>query len=823
MTAPPLAKEILARSQALAKCDGAAIPPGVYPVHRAEGRDGLYPYQALAEDMLEDLPRNKINVLCTAPTGAGKSYLIVAAARVCCRAGAVLCVAEPLIALAEQMHERLTRAGVPRVALLTGPSRKLPKEGEVDVYVCTYEVLARMCYGQHPAVATACLCVVIDEIHFLASERGVVLQEILHACGLWGIAVVALSGTLANEREVATFLSAVNGFDTCIIGMKDRPVRLKYYFWDVVAPAGRRFAALKLGDRRSQSRFDERAVEALGGLQGRQDLLKLLRDLLEAESLPVLVVAFSCRKLTQWAEQAASLPGLLDRQQRSRVATAFDKLLRVVPPEDAELFRPLRALALEGVFMHHSHLPVPYLELVSRLAEKRCAPLVFSSSTLSAGINLPVKTVVLTGFKLPSRQPDGTVRFDVIDPLLLHQLCGRAGRPGYEPEGYVVLVGRGEPGLVCAGALLERPLLPIRPSGLFGPGDVLRALQVNRCLTLDADVFADAELRRLQRAVGLATGLAAEALGTLPPERRAVVARLASGVADLEASEESVSPYVRGRGLLLVLVRQEARGTFRFASAKPVTPGTWGLVLRAPQPPPKKVPLQYASYVLHLRRAAAALVQEEASLTPEELDALAVVVNSELDRRALRDAPGELLLRDLSAQLRADGLLDGEALLTLAGRAGAQIRSCPHPAAAVRFLTTRLVAEERPEAVVEAASLLLGEGAARDGGDEGRASTDVLGAEVAALLPVPTAKPRVTAAVLWASGSSLARIEREVELSCGEVSRHVVRVADLLQEMELAAEVLGLPEEQGKVPLAAAKSLVHRGLPFMRRCLGAEE
>lgn len=821
----------------------AGCEPAVHALHRQEGRGGLYPYQALAEDLLGELPERKINVLCTAPTGAGKSFLIEAAARVCRRVGAVLCVAEPLIALAEQMHERLVRAGLERSALLTGPSRRVPGD-EIDVYVCTYEVLARMCQGQHAAVSAACLCVVIDEVHYLAGDRGVVLQEILHACGQWRICVVALSGTLPNDRQVASFLSAVNGFDTCIIGMKERPVKLKHYFWDVAAPPGCRFTPIDVAKLKTTAAPRggplRRAgdVEALGGLRGRQDLLKLLRDLLATHSQPVLIVAFSCRKLTEWAQQAACLPGLLDRQQRSRVSVAFDALMRAVPPEDAELFQPLRALGLEGVFMHHSHLPVPYLELVSRLAECRCAPVVFSSSTLSAGINLPVKTVVLTGFKLPQRQPDGTVNFELLEPLLLHQLCGRAGRPGYEPEGFVVIVGRGPEGHAAAGALLARPLAPVVPSEAFGPGDVLRAVQLGRCLTLDPAVFADTLLRRVQILVGLSCSLAAQALAHLPQERRALVARLARTLEHLEAAQPALRPYARARGAWLSVERATARGEVRFVAkegdggrvAPPAseaqTTAAWNFLLRAPQPPPKAVPLQYAGQVLHLRECAQQLAQEAGSgggLAPQELAALAVAANAEIDKRALQDASaaGEELMQSLQRRLQAQGLLDGASQLTLAGGAGAVVRSCAEPAAVVRFLTGRAAElADRPQAFVEAAALLLGEGstsAASD--DEGRASVEVLGSEVASLLQTPSAKRWVAAAVLWAQGASLKRIEDEVNLSCGETSRHVVRVSDLLAEMQTAAEVLGVPREHASEPLEAAQRAVRRGLPFMRRCL----
>ena len=61
--------------------------------------------------------------------------------------------------------------------------------------------------------------------------------------------------------------------------------------------------------------------------------------------------------------------------------------------------------------------------------------MIFATSSLSAGIDLPVRTVVLTDLMMPSESG-----VKPIETNLFHQICGRAGRPGLETQGNVVIL-----------------------------------------------------------------------------------------------------------------------------------------------------------------------------------------------------------------------------------------------------------------------------------------------------------------------------------------------------------------------------------------------
>jgi len=155
-------------------------------------RDGLYGFQAAAEDVLQDATK-RVNLLVTAKTGGGKTYVIEAAFRLARDRGSVLLVGEPLVALSLQVQERLggAQAGA---ALTTGPiKRKSRVPEEASAYVGTYEALAAMCASEHPALA-GCSYVALDEVHNIASEdRAQAIQEILDYCRRLALPIIGLS------------------------------------------------------------------------------------------------------------------------------------------------------------------------------------------------------------------------------------------------------------------------------------------------------------------------------------------------------------------------------------------------------------------------------------------------------------------------------------------------------------------------------------------------------------------------------------------------------------------------------------------------------
>ena len=812
---PPDLAAILAESQRLGETPmhasaaslavdaPAEAPVEELPSSQLLGGRKLYPYQAAGDQIIGDLHRVPRNILCSAPTGAGKSFLILSAITHASKVGAIVCVGEPLVALAKQMHERITSLEY-SAALSTGPCRIPARDEAPTALVCTYEVLARMMGNDLPELQRT-YAVVLDEFHCIATERGTALQEILHHCGQRAWCVIALSGTVSNANAMATYLTSINGISTRLLCHGRRPIDLQYYYWDETAKATRRFSILRWSSRRTSQLLDAEALNHLVGLKQRQRLFELVRDLQAWDCFPALLVTFSCETLTRCAREAADVFQLLGKTQRSVVTIAFDRLLREIPEEDHVLFADLKRWALSGVFLHHGHLPEAYRSLVTRLAEQRSAPLVFSSSTLSAGINLPVRTVVLCGMRIPERKTDGSMSFDVLSPLLLHQLCGRAGRPGLETTGNVVVVGKGREGYGAASALFARALPAITPWSEVTQGDVLRASVMGRVAGADGSIFADVALARTKRIAERSEALAAQALQCANADalRRVAAARAAHLL--LYKAAEPVFGALRQRyGVAAWLSRRSPRGELALGSngQVPLFEGIGGQAHGSAHGSARgrPMPLDLAALALDVLAASKSLLR----LSDDDLLAASIILNSLIDTEVIVPST----TRDLRASLVADGLLsDGDTPTTL-GMALTTIRTCSSPGCVLRLLTST---PESPKALLEAASLLLGDG--RASGDLARDAelSPRFCDFIAAGLPWRTPLRYRRAVGQWFDGASVAEVCDECGISCGEFSRHIVRTRDLLEEMRVVASTLGMCTEV----LSSVLAKIQRGLPFM--------
>lgn len=101
---------------------------------------------------------------------------------------------------------------------------------------------------------------------------------------------------------------------------------------------------------------------------------------------------------------------------------------------------PQKRLLLNGVGVHHAGRLPQYKKLVEELFSKKLIKVVFATSTLGAGINMPAKTVVITGTSYPKYDPSSKEMIqEELTANEFHQMAGRAGRRGIDKVGNVVL------------------------------------------------------------------------------------------------------------------------------------------------------------------------------------------------------------------------------------------------------------------------------------------------------------------------------------------------------------------------------------------------
>lgn len=89
-------------------------------------------------------------------------------------------------------------------------------------------------------------------------------------------------------------------------------------------------------------------------------------------------------------------------------------------------------LLWRGVGIYAKGLPDPYLRLVQTLACQKQLAIVFSDESLVFGVSMPFRTVVVVY--------DNKLKDD-LEPMMFHQMSGRAGRRGLDKEGNIIFAG----------------------------------------------------------------------------------------------------------------------------------------------------------------------------------------------------------------------------------------------------------------------------------------------------------------------------------------------------------------------------------------------
>jgi superfamily II RNA helicase len=366
------------------------------------------------------------SLIVAAPTGAGKTLVAEYAIEKCLREGARVLYTAPIKALSNQKYRDFSAVYGDRVGIKTGDVTLNP---DAQVILMTTEIFRNTIF-ESPEAFHDVRYVIFDEIHYLDDiERGTVWEEsIIFAPP--HIRILALSATVPNLEPMAAWIRSIRpDVPLHVILETNRPVPLRHQLY-VPGLGLKSLAELKrheTGDLRS---FYHRIDPHLNPNRWRAWIVD---HLAEAKRLPALWFAFNRRD----CEGFASLVNrpLLDRDERERMLSLFDGLLRRFDlPEDATTSH-LRGLLGKGVAYHHAGLLPTLKELVERLFTTGLVRLLFATETFAVGVNMPARSVVFnTIFKYDGR------RMGPVKTREHHQMSGRAGRRGIDDTGHVYSV-----------------------------------------------------------------------------------------------------------------------------------------------------------------------------------------------------------------------------------------------------------------------------------------------------------------------------------------------------------------------------------------------
>ncbi|MHA2789148.1 DEAD/DEAH box helicase [Corynebacterium sp. S7] len=345
---------------------------------------GISLYPAQEEASLAVLTGD--NVILATPTGSGKSMVANAAHFIAMARGQRTFYTAPIKALVSEKFFALCEIfGAENVGMMTGDATV---NGNAPIIAATAEIVANIALrdGRHANIDQ----VVMDEFHYYSDpERGWAWQVPL--LELPKAQFLLMSATLGDTQWLQDDLTERTGRTTTLVSGTERPVPLDFHY--VFTP-----------------------------------IHETIEELLNTGKAPIYVVHFSQREATERAQALTSMTIVNDEEKKLiaeeigdfRFTTTFGKTLS--------------KLVRRGIGIHHAGMLPKYRRLVEKLSQTGLLKVICGTDTLGVGINVPIRTVLMTGLA----KYDGTKQ-RIVKSREFHQIAGRAGRAGYDTEGTVVV------------------------------------------------------------------------------------------------------------------------------------------------------------------------------------------------------------------------------------------------------------------------------------------------------------------------------------------------------------------------------------------------
>lgn len=388
------------------RVDDLPLPPGVSRILRKKGIEELYPPQERAVPVAL---KGK-NLVLAVPTASGKSLVAyLSALKHVLEGGGKVLYIVPLKALAGEKYEDLqafSPLGVRTVVSVGDYDSADPGLEEFDIIVATSEK-ADSLLRHRPDWLRAISLVVADEVHLLHDpSRGPTLEVTLTRLMNLNpdVQVIALSATIKNSAELAEWLGAEH------ISSEWRPVPLK----EGVYLDGRIW-------------FTDNTSKDIGAAS--DPVWGIIKDAVE-EGGQCLVFVNRRKSTESLAIKYAPL--------MKKLADGAE--LEETEEEETSIEKKLRSCVRCGIAFHNAgltHTQRRGVEQAFRSGEIKC---IIATPTLAAGINLPARRVIIRDV-FRYEVGIGNVTIPVLE---IKQMCGRAGRPGYDTEGEAVLIARTE-------------------------------------------------------------------------------------------------------------------------------------------------------------------------------------------------------------------------------------------------------------------------------------------------------------------------------------------------------------------------------------------
>jgi helicase len=395
--------------------DISGLPEGVPEHLEGEGIEELYPPQAEA---VEAGVTDGESLVASVPTASGKTLIAELGMLSAIERGGTALYIVPLRALAGEKateFEAFEQFGL-SVGVSTG---NYQSDGERlsdnDIVVATSEKVDSLVRNGAGWIDDLS-CVVADEVHLVDDEhRGPTLEVTLAKLRqrVTDLQVVALSATVGNADEIADWLDAE------LVDTDWRPIDLR------------------TGVHYGQAVHYDDGTQAELSVGSGSQTAAVVADTLKDDG-STLVFVNSRRNAEAAARRLSDVTkGSLSADQRERLREVSEEIRGV---SDTETSDDLADAVAKGAAFHHAGLAREHRQLVEDAFRERLIRVVAATPTLAAGVNTPSRRVVVRDWQ----RYDGTAGgMQPLSVLEVHQMFGRAGRPGLDPYGEAVLLANG--------------------------------------------------------------------------------------------------------------------------------------------------------------------------------------------------------------------------------------------------------------------------------------------------------------------------------------------------------------------------------------------
>jgi helicase len=388
------------------------VPAEILSIWREQFGVELLPVQRRAVKELDLFGTS--NLIVFSPTSSGKTFVGEMAAVKAARENTKVFYLVPQKALAEEKHrelsERYGKLGI-KVVVSSRDHREHDEHierREFHIAVVVVEKLQALLLS-HPELLDAIGLVVVDELQLITDEkRGPTLELLLTKLRAASTPprIVGLSAVLGRADQLAEWLGAKLLVDTT------RPIELRK---GVLCQGVFRY-------REHNSAAEGREEVPIQGTESRLELVLRAAEHFAQRGEQVLVFLPDRMATVLHAKQLAS-----------RIPPTPTGGL-VLTSDGTEAARALAQVLPRGVAFHNSDLSVEQRRLVENQFRAGAIRVLFATSTLAMGMNLPVRNVILDGQRWTYLPRYERWSLEPVSKSEYENMSGRAGRLGYTQE-----------------------------------------------------------------------------------------------------------------------------------------------------------------------------------------------------------------------------------------------------------------------------------------------------------------------------------------------------------------------------------------------------